>query len=158
LGAIVPTSYTQLHYHIVFGTKLRRPYLVDAFRKDLHAYIGGIIAGKDGVLLEIGSTDDHIHLLTSCSPRIALADFIRDVKANSSKWVHQERRLLDLAWQEGYGAFTVSHSLISVVQEYVANQAEHHRQLSFEEEFRAMLVKHGIVFDERFLFEREHHG
>jgi putative transposase len=154
----MPTSYTQLHYHIVFGTKLRKPFLDDGFRKDLHDYIGGIIAGKDGTSLEIGSTDDHIHLLTSCSPRVALADFIRDIKANSSKWVHRERRLMHFEWQEGYGAFTVSHSLIPVVQEYVANQMEHHRRLSFEEEFRAMLLKHGIVFDERYLFEREHHG
>jgi REP element-mobilizing transposase RayT len=154
----MPTSYIQLHYHIVFGTKLRRPVLTDGFRKDLHGYIGGIIDGKNGQILEIGSTDDHIHLLTSCSPRIALADFIRDIKSNSSKWVHQERGLLDFEWQEGYGAFTVSHSLIADVQKYVANQAEHHRRLSFADEFRAFLSKHGIVFDERYLFEREHHG
>jgi REP element-mobilizing transposase RayT len=154
----MPTSYTQLRYHIVFGTKFRRPILTDAYRNPLHAYIGGIIEGKDGKLLEIGSTDDHIHILTSCSPRIALADFIRDIKTNSYKWVHQERGLLDFAWQEGYGAFTVSHSLIPDVGKYVANQVEHHRQISFEEEFRAFLRKHRVVFDERYLFEREHHG
>jgi len=154
----VPTSYTQLHYHIVFGTKLRKPFLDDGLRQDLHEYIGGIINRKDGTMVEVGSTDDHIHLLTSCSPRIALADFIRDIKANSSKWVHEDRRLMHFEWQAGYAAFTVSHSQLAIVQKYVANQAEHHRQLSFEEEFRALLVKHGIVFDERYLFEREHHG
>ena len=121
-------------------------------------YIAGIIANKDGQALEIGGVEDHIHLLTSCSPRIALADFIRDVKANSSKWLREERGRELFQWQTGYSAFTVSGSQVKIVRRYVRNQVEHHRKQSFEEEYRTLLLRHGIKFDERYLFDEEHHA
>lgn len=151
------STYTSLTYHIVFSTKYRKPTLIDPFRAETYNYIAGIIANKKGQLLEIGSAD-HIHILTSCSPRIALADFIRDIKANSSKWLHEDKHLMRFGWQTGYGAFTVSRSRIETVRKYIRNQAEHHRKQSFADEFRALLQRHGIEFDEKYLFEAEHHG
>jgi putative transposase len=109
-------------------------------------------------LLDIGGVEDHVHILTSCSPRVALADFVRDIKANSSKWLHEDQGQNGFAWQTGYGAFTVGNSQVGAVREYIHAQREHHRQRSFEDEFRAMLVRNGIEFDERYLFEVEHHG
>jgi REP element-mobilizing transposase RayT len=154
----MPSTYTSLQYHIVFGTKYRRPTITADIRDELYRYIAGIIANKDGQALEIGGVEDHIHLLTSCSPRIALADFIRDVKANSSKWLREERGRELFQWQTGYSAFTVSGSQVKIVRRYVRNQVEHHRKQSFEEEYRTLLLRHGIKFDERYLFDEEHHA
>ena len=152
------STYTSLAYHIVFSTKYRRPMLTDAVRSETYNYIAGIIANKQGQLLEIGGIDDHIHLVTSCSPTVALADFVRDIKANSSKWLHEDKGRRDFQWQAGYGAFTVSRSRIDVLRQYVLNQPAHHRKQSFEDEFRAILQRHGISFDEKYLFEAEYHG
>ena len=152
------SSYTSLYYHIVFGTKLRKPLLVDSLRADVCKYMAGIVTNKDGHLIEIGGIDDHLHLLASCSPKRALAEFIRDVKANSSKWINEQSRFKDFAWQPGYGAFTVSISQLEVVQRYIRNQTEHHRRQSFADEFRALLRKHKIAFDEARLFDDEFHG
>jgi REP element-mobilizing transposase RayT len=154
----MPSAYTSLTYHIVFSTKYHKPRLTDAIRAETYSYIGGIIANKRGQAIEIGGVADHIHIVTSCSPAVALADFIRDIKANSSKWLREEKDQRDFGWQVGYGAFTVSCSQADTVRRYVRNQAEHHRTRSFEEEFRAMLKRHGISFDEKYLFEAEYHG
>jgi putative transposase len=151
-------SYTNLVYHIIFSTKYRQRTLIDAIPGDTYKYIAGIVANKEGKMIEVGGVDDRVHLLTSCSPRIATADFIRDIKANSSKRLHEERRQLDFAWQTGYAAFTVSCSQVDAVREYIRGQAEHHRRQSFEDEFRAILQRHGISFDEKYSFENEHHG
>jgi putative transposase len=154
----MPSSYTSLAYHIVFSTKFRRPTLKDDIRDEAYRYIAGIVAHKDGRLIEIGGIEDHVHLLTSCSPRIALADFVRDIKANSSKWLHEVHAVRDFAWQTGYAAFSVSCSQLDAVRSYICDQAAHHRERSFEDEFRDILKRHGIAFDERYLFETEHHG
>lgn len=154
----MPSSFTSLTYHIVFGTKYRKPTVTADIREPLYRYIGGIIEHKHGRLLEIGGIDDHVHLVTSCSPRMALADFIRDIKANSSKWLHEEQRYPEFEWQAGYSAFTVSHSQADIVRHYARNQVEHHRRQTFEEEYRALLIRHSIQFDDRHLFNDEHHG
>ncbi len=152
------SSYTSLNYHIVFSTKYRKPGLTDAIRSETYRYIAGIIANKRGQVLEIGGVADHIHLVTSCPPTIALADFVRDIKANSSKWLREEKSRRDFQWQTGYGAFTVSRSQVDVLRRYVRSQPEHHRKRSFEDEFRMILKRHGISFDEKYLFEAEYHG
>ena len=152
------STYTSLNYHIVFGTKGRRPFLAESLRSEVYRYMGGIIANKQGRMLEIGGIDDHVHLLTSCSPTIALADFVRDIKANSSKWLREDKRQHEFQWQIGYGAFTVSLSRIDAIRQYVRNQPEHHRRRSFAEEFRAILQRHGISCDERDPFDGEHFG
>ena len=104
------SSYTSLVYHIVFSTKYRKPTLRDPIRSETYSYIGGIIANKNGRLLEIGGTDDGIHILTSCPATIALAEFARDIKANSSKWLHEVKRYLNFQWQTGYGIFIGDYS------------------------------------------------
>jgi len=152
-------SFTQLTYHVVFGTKYRRRSIRDPIRERLYEYIGGILRAKSGHLIEIGGVQDHVHILARLSPSLAVADVIRDVKANSSKWMsEQAEAATDFEWQKGYGAFTVSYSLIETVREYIRRQAEHHRTTTFQEEYMAFLKRHGIEFRLEYLFEDEHHG
>jgi putative transposase len=152
----MPSSHTSLTYHIVFSTKFRKPWLTDALRDELYVYLLGIIANKGGRLLEIGGIEDHIHIVTTCSPKIALSDFVRDIKANSSRWVRDEKGRVEFNWQTGYGAFTVSHSKVDDTRKYVQNQREHHDGWSFEDEFRAILQRHGVAFNEEYLFEDDY--
>ena len=153
------SSFTKLTYHVVYSTKHRRPTITESVRERLYEYIGGIIRGKNGHLIEIGGVADHIHILANFSASIAVADIVRDIKANSAKWANESGVLLErFEWQKGYGAFTVSASRTGAVRRYIQNQPEHHRRVSFEEEFVALLKRHGIEFDPRYLFEVEHHG
>jgi putative transposase len=151
-------SYTSLTYHVVFSTKYRKPTLTPAIRHETCRYITGIIAHKQGQLLEIGGVDDHLHILTVCSPRVAVADFIRDIKSNSSKWLREDKLQREFEWQTGYAAFTVSCSQIDTVRQYIRGQEEHHCVQSFDDELRALLKRHGITFDEKHLFADEHQG
>ena len=145
-------SYTNLLYHIVFATKARRPFLNGDCLPRLCQYTGGIIRNLDGRLLAVGGHRDHVHLAVSLHPSRALADVVRTVKANSSKWIHETfPGLRDLAWQDGYAAFTVSKSALKEVVRYIETQDDHHRKRSFEDELRALLKKHGIEFDEQYL-------
>jgi putative transposase len=153
------SSYTRLTYHVVYATKYRRPAIGEASQDRLYEYIGGIIRAKQGHLIEVGGITDHIHILAHFPPTIAVSDMVRDIKASSAKWMN-ERSEVDarFEWQKGYGAFTVSTSLIPEVRVYIQNQSEHHRKASFEEEYVAILNRHGIPFERRYLFEGEHHG
>ena len=152
-------SFTQLTYHVVFATKYRRPLITDAIQERLYEYIGGTIRAKKGHLIEIGCVKDHVHILARLSPALAVADVVRDIKANSSKWMNEQPATPQtFEWQKGYGAFTVSYSQIPVVEEYIRNQLEHHRTRSFQEEYIEFLKRHGIEFRLEHLFEDEHHG
>jgi REP element-mobilizing transposase RayT len=148
-------TFSQLLYHVVFSTKNRHPFLDADLRERLFPYLGGIVGELGGKPVIVGGMPDHVHLLVSLSPAIALAEALRVVRTNSSRWVHEtwpERRAF--AWQTGYGAFSVSGSNQEAVVNYIANQEEHHhRGLSFQEEFVAFLKKHGIEYDPRFLWE-----
>ena len=147
-------TYTNLLYHIVFSTKQRIPLITDSIREELYRYIGGIIRGEGGILLEIGGTADHVHLLAKLKPAAAVSDILRLVKANSSKWANErKRRLRKFGWQDGFGAFTVSESQVVGVREYIRTQETHHRGLSYHDEFRAMLERHGVEYDERYLWD-----
>jgi REP element-mobilizing transposase RayT len=121
-------------------------------RPRIHSYLGGVIRGIEAVALDIGGTTDHVHLLIGLKQTHALADVLRILKGDSSKWIHEELGLIDFAWQEGYGAFTVSKSDVDAVRRYVQAQEEHHRKRTFQEEYRALLERDGIDFDERFLW------
>jgi putative transposase len=146
------STYTQLTYHIVFGTKERRMVLDESRREDLFRYVWGIVKNKGGHLHRIGGFDDHVHILVALPASIALADFVKEVKTSSSKWIREESVFVDFSgWQEGYGAFTCCHEERPAIIEYIKGQKEHHRTKSFQEEFRAMLIKAGIEFDERYL-------
>ncbi len=152
-------SFHQLTYHIVFGTKYRKPWITADSQPRLYEYIGGIIRGMKGHIIEVGGVADHVHILANLSPTIAVSDAIRTIKANSSKWIHDEKLLsAAFAWQKGYGAFSVSYSQVPKVQKYVQNQEAHHRKLSFAEEYMELLTRHGIDFKREFLFEDEFHG
>ncbi len=152
-------SFTQLNYHIVFSTKHRRPAITFDLQARLYEYLGGTIRGRKGQSIEIGGTRDHVHILTKLSPVIAVADVIRDLKSNSSKWISElpESRTR-FEWQKGYSAFTVSYSQIDAVQRYIRGQEEHHRTKSFQEEYEGFLKRHNIEFRPEYLFEDEHVG
>ena len=152
-------SFTQLTYHIVFSTKYRRPTINDVIQERLYEYVGGTLRAKQGQLIEIGGTADHVHILARLSPSLAVAHVVRDVKANSSRWMNEQPEVVtSFEWQKGYGAFTVSYLRIASVQDYIRNQEEHHRRQTFQEEYIDFLKRHDIEFRLEYLFEDEHHG
>jgi len=147
------TTYSSLQMHFIWSTKDREPLIHKSFRDDLYGYMGGILRKRKHVLRCVGGTADHIHLLVSMHPQQSISDVVRDVKANASHWIHQTQpRLRGFAWQGGYGAFTVSHSSLPQVTAYIAGQEEHHRVTTFQEEFVKFLERHGIPYDERYLW------
>ncbi len=148
----MPSTHLSLHYHIVFSTKERRPFIVPAWRERLHAYLGGIVRNLDGVAEAVGGMDDHVHLLIGLRATHCVADVVGSVKAVSSRWVHEKISDRAFAWQEGYGAFTVSASQREQVREYIARQEEHHQKLTFEEEYLEFLKRSGLEYDERYLW------
>ena len=148
----MPSTHLSLHYHIVFSTKGRAPLIADIWRERLHAYLGGILKSLGAVPQAIGGVADHVHLLVGLRASACLADVVRSLKANSSHWVHDEIGALEFAWQEGYGALTVSASLCRQVAEYIARQEAHHQNRSFEREYSELLKRSGIDYDERYLW------
>ncbi len=149
----MPHTYSTLWLHLVFSTKDRRPLIAEAWRQRLHEYLGGIVRGIGGTALEINGVEDHVHLLVSIKPIHRIDYFLRDLKADSSGWVHKQGLSALFSWQRGYAAFTVSESQIGNVRSYIANQEEHHRKQTFEGEFKALLKAHNIEFDEKYLWE-----
>jgi REP element-mobilizing transposase RayT len=145
-------SYTNLLYHIVFSTKRRVPLITSDYEVRLYDYIGGTVRSLGGISLELNGTEDHIHLLAKLRPDRAVAEILRDLKSNASGWMHDVLPSLeDFCWQRGYGAFTVSHSNVEEVRRYIARQKEHHRKVSFRDEFIQFLKANGIEYDERFI-------
>ncbi len=146
-------TFASLYTHIIFSTKDRLPFLTAELTPDLLAYMGGILRKLDGKLIEANARPDHIHCLLSLPPALAVADAMRVLKTNSSAWVHETRRRAAFAWQTGYGAFSVSQSNVPTVVKYIRNQDQHHRRVTFQEEFIAFLKRHGIAYDERYIWE-----
>jgi REP element-mobilizing transposase RayT len=147
-------TFTRLLYHAIWSTKDRRPEIDEELQPRLFPYLGGIVKELGGKALSVGGMSDHVHMLMSLPATVAVADALRVVKTNSSRWVHEtwpERRRF--AWQTGYGAFTVSNSNQETVEGYIARQEAHHRRKTFQEEFLAFLKKHGLEYDERFIWE-----
>ena len=150
----MPSTYCNLLYHVIFSTKQREPLVTPAWREELYSYIAGILRGQDGQALEIGGTPDHVHVVMRIRPDVSVSDMVRLVKANSSKWANERPDGAGrFAWQRGYGAFTVSVSQLEAVRQYVRSQEEHHRHRTFQEEFVEFLKRHGIEFDERYLWD-----
>ena len=151
------STFTNLLFHIVFSTKYRGSHIHGDAQERLYQYIGGLIREQQGTLIEIGGMPDHVHILARLSPTIAISDVLRHTKSNSSKWFNETfHGQTPFAWQRGFGAFSVSASNIEAVRTYIRNQAEHHKRLTFKDEFRVLLQRHGIEFDEHYLFEEEH--
>jgi len=146
------STYTQICYYIVFSTKNRVPCLDDNRREDLFRYIWGIIKNKQSHLYRIGGVEDHLHILTSLHPMIALANFVKEIKTSTSNWIKSGNVFPAFEhWQDGYGAFTCSIRDKDRLIEYIKNQPEHHRKLSFLDEYRKLLAEAGVEFDEKHL-------
>ena len=145
-------TYTSLTYHVIFSTKNREPFLADEIRTRLWPYLGGIARDNGMKALAIGGAADHVHMLLSIPPTMALAKAVQLIKGGSSHWVNETFPNMNaFAWQDGYGAFTVSESQTAAIKDYIERQQEHHRSKSFAEEYRAFLERHKIDFDERYL-------
>ena len=145
------STFYSLQTHLVFSTKNRVPFLTPEIRSRVHAYLGGCCRALDVVALEVGGVEDHLHAEIAHKPKHSLSDVVREIKKGTSIWIHEELKIADFAWQEGYGAFSVSRSNQEAVRRYIQNQEEHHRKKTFEEEYRELLRAHGISFDERYL-------
>jgi putative transposase len=148
----MPSTHLCLHVHVVFSTKDRQAFISDEWRERLHAFLGGSIRSAEAIPDAIGGTSDHVHLLVGLRATHRLSDLVRDIKQASSEWVHQAIKLAPFAWQEGYGAFSVSPSQRLTVRAYIANQPEHHRKRTFQEEYREFLVRANVTFDEWYLW------
>lgn len=146
-------TYTNLLYHIIFSTKNRLPLIQLPWQQKLYQYVGGIIRGERCVLLEIGGMPDHVHIVAKCKSDTAVSNLLRCVKANSSKWFNEQlENKQKFAWQDGYGAFTISESRLNDVIKYIRNQEVHHHKKTFQEEYLDFLKQHHVDFDEQYLW------
>jgi putative transposase len=147
-------TYTQLYVHGVFAVSARWNLISSQWRDELEKYISGIIRKRDSKLIQIFCMPDHVHLLMGLNPDWALSDLIRDIKADSSKWINRRHFIKGrFSWQEGYGAFSVSRSVLGNVIRYIQNQELHHGQWTFKREYSGLLKKHGLEYDERYVLE-----
>lgn len=148
----MPQSLSAVYIHLVFSTKERRPYLRDnATREALHAYLGGISKTLDCPPIIVGGVEDHVHLLARFGRTITQAEWVKELKRVSNLWLKGKGQ--PIQWQGGYAAFSVSQSNLEAVRTYVADQAAHHQRLSFRDELRALLRKHDVDFDERYVWD-----
>ncbi len=139
--------------HFIFSTKNRAPLLQAAIRPELNAYMAGIFTNWESPAIIIGSVADHVHALFGLSKNHPLVKIVEEVKRGSSKWIKTKgKEFAHFAWQNGYGAFSVSSSMVNTVSRYIANQEKHHRQVTFQDEFRKFCRRHGVDFDERFVW------
>ncbi|MEY2409588.1 MAG: REP-associated tyrosine transposase [Verrucomicrobiota bacterium] len=152
-------TLTSLHYHVVFSTKNRHPWIQPEIENRVWSYLGGIAKEHDMKACLIGGVENHVHLLLGIPPILPVSKAVQFIKGGSSIWIKQTfGDAGGFGWQDGYAAFTVSKSLLPEVENYIRNQREHHRVKSFEEEYRAMIEKHGLQCETRYLFDGEHVG
>jgi putative transposase len=148
------STHQQLLYHIVFSTKNRQRWLTDGFRENVFAYMAGTAKELSGFAITIGGFYDHAHLLVRIPAKIAVSEFVGQLKANTSKHINNTSGLIrKFGWQDGYGAFSVSVSAKDAVVSYIERQMEHHKTQTFEDEYVAMLKKHEVEYDQRFVFD-----
>lgn len=152
----MPQSIARVCIHIVFSTKNRTPWLRSAtLRDELYAYVATILRDNvDSPAVVIGGVEDHVHALCILSRKFAIMDVVKVAKTETTKWVKkQSSETSDFSWQGGYGAFSVSESNVSQVKTYIQNQEEHHRRMTFQDEFRQLCQRHGIALDERYAWD-----
>ena len=151
----MPQSLAKILVHTVFSTKDRRPFLRDrALREELHQYLGGILTNLDCQPILVGGVEDHVHILCTLSRTCDAASMVKEVKRGSSIWVKSKGQdLRGFAWQNGYGIFSIGFSQVGTVRRYIAKQEEHHRKISFQDEFRQLLRRYEIEFDERYVWD-----
>jgi len=146
----MPSTYTSLHCHLVFGTSKRQPLIRPDWKEDLHAYLGGTVKGLKAFPEGVGGMPDHVHLLVGLRSTHRLSDFIRDLKTSSCVWVKEEIGIRNFKWQEGYAAFSVSPTARHAVRNYIRKQEEHHRVKSFREEILEFLEVAEVTFDPKY--------
>jgi REP element-mobilizing transposase RayT len=149
----MPQSLSAVYVHLVFSTKGRRPYLRDRVgREELHSYLGGISKTLECLPIIVGGVEDHVHLLARLGRTITQADWVKELKRVSSSWLEEQSGAdASFAWQGGYACFSVSESNLAEVERYIANQESHHQRMSFQDELRALLERHQISWDERYV-------
>jgi len=148
----MPQSLSAVHVHAIFSTKDRRPFLRDKeLSAELHAYLGGISKNQGCPPVIVGGFEDHVHILALQSRSVTLSDWIKEIKRSSTLWCKQ--RNPEFAWQSGYGAFSVSPDHLGSVRQYIADQEEHHRVVSFQEEFLRLLEEHNLGWDNRYVWD-----
>ena len=147
-------SIARLNVHLVFSTKNRQALLHESIRASLHNYIAVVLQNFGSPAVLINSVEDHVHILFDLGRTASVSQAVEEIKTTSSKWLKTRGpQFVNFAWQTGYAAFAVSKSNVAAVREYIASQDEHHRKLSFQDEFRAILKRHGLAFDERFIWD-----
>ncbi len=150
----MPNTYTQLYVHAVFAVKGRANLISPKWKEKLYQYITGIITNKNQKLMVINGMPDHLHLLIGLKPDCTLSDLIRDIKANSSKWINEQKFVMGkFEWQTGFGAFTIGQSQIQSVVNYILNQEEHHKKKTFREEYIEFLNAYEIDYKPEYIFE-----
>jgi len=150
----MPQSLSRILIHTVYSTKDRLPFLLDPeLRDETHAYLAGCAKSLDCLPVRIGGTENHVHLLTTLSRTVTVADFVKETKRNTTLWVKEKTGHQDFSWQAGYGCFSVSESQLPVVARYIDNQEEHHRKSTFQDEYRELLRLHGQSWDEKYVWD-----
>ena len=150
----MPQSFSAVHIHLVFSTKQRVPWIDQETAARLYPYFGGVVAASKSSLGCVGGMPDHVHLLISLGRETSISELVRELKSNSSRWIHETfPKQRNFAWQSGYAAFSVSPSRLEEVRKYIENQAEHHRTRTFQEEFRELLKRHNLAFDEQYVWD-----
>ena len=150
----MPGTFTQIYIQIVFAVKGRENLIANSWETELHKYIAGIIRGKDQKAIIVNGMPDHVHAFIGLRPAMAIASLARDIKNNCSNFINNHRFVKGkFSWQEGYGAFSYSHSQIANVYNYILNQKKHHKKKTFKTEYLQFLQKFEIAHDERYLFE-----
>ena len=150
----MPGTFSQIYIQVVFAVKGRENFIVKPWRDDLHKYIAGIVKGKEQKSIIVNGVADHIHCFVGLKPSMTISDLVRDIKNNSTNFINEKKLVKGkFSWQEGYGAFSYSHSQINDVYNYILNQEEHHNKKTFKEEYLEFLNKFEIPFEERYLFD-----
>ena len=152
---IMPQSLARIYLHIIFSTRHRRASFQNvSLRTELHKYLGGVCRNHETPSLIVGGVADHVHLLCRMSRTLTVAGLLKELKTESSKWLKtKDDSFFDFHWQEGFGIFSVSPSHVETVRSYIANQEEHHKKTTFQDEFRRILRKYHMEFDERYVWD-----
>lgn len=147
-------TFSQIYIQVVFAVKGRENLIGKQWKDELHKYIAGIIKGKEQKPIIVNGMADHIHAFIGLRPSMAISDLVRDIKNNSSNFINSKKCVRGkFSWQEGYGAFSYSHSQLDTVYKYILNQEQHHKRKTFREEYLSFLKEFDVPFEEQFLFE-----
>ncbi len=147
-------TYSQIYIHVIFAVKGRQNQISTEWSEELYGYIAGIIKGKGQKSIIVNGMPDHVHAFIGLNPSMSVANLVRDIKNNSSKFINDKKFLAGkFYWQEGYGVFSYSHSQIETVYNYILNQEKHHRKKTFREEYMELLKKFKVEYDEQYLFD-----